>query len=182
MDEDRNVLDLLRADYTYLNERLARHYEIPGVYGTQFRRVALPDGSVRRGLLGHGSLLTVTSYATRTSPVQRGKWILENLLGMPPLIPPANVPPLEDPEPGVAARSMRERMEAHRANPACAACHRLMDPAGLSMENFDAIGRWRDRNEDWTPIDAAGSIPGGGRFDGVSGLRAAVLALSLIHI
>jgi mono/diheme cytochrome c family protein len=176
VDEDRNVLDLLRADYTYLNERLARHYEIPGVYGTQFRRVALPDGSVRRGLLGHGSLLTVTSYATRTSPVQRGKWILENLLGMPPLIPPANVPPLEDPEPGVAARSMRERMEAHRANPACAACHRLMDPAGLSMENFDAIGRWRDRNEDWTPIDAAGSIPGGGRFDGVSGLRAAVLA------
>ena len=174
--EDRNVLDLLNADYTYLNERLAKHYDIPGVYGTQFRRVTLPADSVRRGVLGHGSLLTVTSYATRTSPVQRGKWVLENLLGMPPLIPPPNVPPLAEPEPGVAARSMRERMEAHRANAVCAACHRLMDPAGLSMENFDAIGRWRDRNEDWTAIDAAGSIPGGGSFDGTAGLREAVLA------
>ncbi len=176
VNEDRNVLDLLRADYTYLNERLARHYDIPGVYGTQFRRVSLGPDSVRRGVLGHGSLLTVTSYATRTSPVQRGKWILENLLGMPPLIPPPNVPELEEPEPGVAPRSMRERMEAHRANAVCAACHRLMDPAGLSMENFDAIGRWRDRNDDWTPIDASGSLPGGGEFAGVAGLRATILA------
>jgi hypothetical protein len=176
VDEDRNVLDLLRADYTFLNERLARHYGIPGVYSTQFRRVALPADSVRRGLLGHGSILTVTSYATRTSPVRRGKWILENLLGMPPPPPPPNVPPLEEPEPGVAARSMRERMEAHRANAVCAACHRLMDPAGLSMENFDAIGRWRDRGDDWSPIDAAGGIPGGGSFEGVAGLRDAVLA------
>ena len=126
--------------------------------------------------MGHGSILTVTSYATRTSPVLRGSWILDNLLGMPPPPPPASVPPLEEPEPGVAARSMRERMEAHRVNPACAACHRLMDPAGLSMENFDAIGRWRDRGEDWSPIDARGSIPGGGEFDGVTGLRDAVLA------
>ena len=175
--EDRNVLDLLRADYTFLNERLARHYGIPNVYGTQFRRVALPADSVRGGLLGHGSILTVTSYATRTSPVLRGKWILENLLGMPPPPPPPNVPPLEEPEPGVAARSMRQRMEQHRTNAVCAACHRLMDPAGLSMENFDAIGRWRDRSDDWIPIDASGSIPGSGRgFSGVGGLRDAVLA------
>ena len=176
--EDRNVLDLLRADYTFLNERLARHYGIPDVYGTQFRRVALPADSVRGGLLGHGSILTVTSYATRTSPVLRGKWILENLLGMPPPPPPPNVPPLEEPEPGVAARSMRERMGQHRANAVCAACHRLMDPAGLSMENFDAIGRWRNRSDDWTSIDASGSIPGSGSdgFTGVGGLRDAVLA------
>ena len=178
VEEDRNILELLRADYTFLNERLARHYGISGVYGTNMRRVPLPAESPRRGLLGHGSILTVTSYATRTSPVLRGKWILDNLLGMPPPPPPPNVPPLEEPEPGVAARSMRERMEAHRANAACAACHRLMDPAGLSMENFDAIGRWRDRGEDWTPIDASGSIPGSGRgtFDGITGLRKAVLA------
>ena len=178
IDEDRTVVDLLAADYTFLNERLAQHYGIPGVYGTQFRRVELPADSVRRGLLGHGSILTVTSYATRTSPVLRGKWILENLLGMPPPPPPPNVPPLEEPQPGVAARSMRERMEQHRVNPACAVCHRLMDPAGLSLENFDAIGRWRDRGDDWTPIDASGSIPGSGSggFTGVTGLRESVLA------
>ena len=176
VDQDRSVLDLLQADYTFLNERLARHYGISGVYGSRFRRVDLPPGSPRGGLLGHGSVLTVTSYATRTSPVLRGQWILDNLLGMPPPPPPANVPPLEEPEPGVAARSMRERMEAHRVNPACAACHRLMDPAGLALENFDAIGRWRDRGEDWSPIDARGSIPGGGEFEGMAGLRDAVLA------
>ena len=182
VEEDRNVLDLLRADYTFLNERLARHYGIPGVYGTNMRRVELPPDSVRRGLLGHGSILTVTSYTTRTSPVLRGKWILENLLGMPPPPPPPNVPPLEEPDPGVAARSMRERMEAHRVNPACATCHRLMDPAGLSMENFDAIGRWRDRGNNWTPIDAGGGIPGGGDFDGVAGLREAILARPIVFV
>ena len=184
VSEDRNVLDLLQADYTFLNERLARHYGIPNVYGGHFRRVALPEDSVRRGLLGHGSILTVTSYATRTSPVRRGKWILENLLGMPPPPPPPNVPPLEEPEPGVAAGSMRERMEQHRANAVCAACHRLMDPAGLSMENFDAIGRWRDRAEDGTPIDARGNIPGGdsGGFSGVSGLRDTVLARHQVFV
>ena len=176
VSEDRNVVDLLQANYTFLNERLAQHYGIPNVYGGHFRRVDLPNDSVRRGLLGHGSILTVTSYATRTSPVRRGKWILENLLGMPPPPPPPNVPPLEEPEPGVAVRSMRERMEQHRANAVCAACHRLMDPAGLSMENFDAIGRWRDRGDDGTLIDAAGSIPGSGSFSGVSGLRDTVLA------
>ena len=176
VNEDRSVVDLLTADYTFLNERLAQHYGIPNVYGGHFRRVELPEDSVRGGLLGHGSILTVTSYATRTSPVLRGKWILDNLLGMPPPPPPPNVPPLEEPEPGVAANSMRDRMEQHRVNPACAVCHQLMDPAGLSMENFDAIGRWRDRGDNRTPIDASGSIPGGGRFDGVTGLRDAILA------
>ena len=176
VNEDRSVLELLSADYTFLNERLAKHYGIPNVYGDHFRQVALdPDGE-RAGLLSHGSVLTVTSYATRTSPVLRGKWILENLLGMPPPPPPPNVPPLEESGPGGQAVSMRERMAQHRANPACAACHQLMDPAGLSMENFDAIGRWRAYGEGRTAIDASGSLPGGLTFDGASGLREAVLS------
>ena len=174
LDEDRSVVDLLTADFTFMNERVARHYEIPGVYGDHFRRVALPPGSPRAGLLGHGSILTVTSYATRTSPVLRGKWILENLLGTPPPPPPANVPPLDETRSNVRVVSMRERMEAHRQNPQCAVCHRIMDPAGLSMENFDAIGRWR-ATEGVAPIDAAGNLPGGEEFDGVAGLRAAIL-------
>jgi hypothetical protein len=145
--EDHNVLDLLRAPYTFVNERLARHYGIPNVYGSRFRRVMLGEDSVRAGLLGHGSILTVTSYANRTSPVLRGKWVLENILGTPPPPPPPNVPPLRD-NPGAGkALSMRERMAQHRTNPACSGCHQLMDPAGLSMENFDAIGRWRARTE-----------------------------------
>ncbi len=172
--EDRSVVDLLTADYTFLNERVAKHYGVPHVYGDHFRRVALPDGSPRAGLLGHGSILTVTSYATRTSPVLRGKWILENLLGSPPPPPPANVPPLEETRSNTHVVSMRERMEAHRVNPVCASCHRIMDPAGLSMENFDAIGRWRD-TEGSSAIDATGSLPGGHDFDGVAGLRAALL-------
>ena len=176
VSEDRDVLDLLRADYTFLNERLARHYDIPGVYGDHFRRVTLDPGSPRAGLLGHGSVLTVTSYATRTSPVLRGKWILENLLGMPPPPPPANVPPLDEDRDGGAGLPMRERMAQHRANPACAACHQLMDPAGLAMENFDAIGRWRERDAARRPIDVSGSLPGGHEFEGVGGLRQALLA------
>ena len=176
VDEDRDVLDLLRADYTFLNERLARHYDIPNVYGDHFRKVALAPGSPRAGLLGHGSVLTVTSYATRTSPVLRGKWILENLLGMPPPPPPANVPPLDEDRDGGAGLPMRERMAQHRANPACAACHQLMDPAGLAMENFDAIGRWRERDAARRPIDVSGSLPGGHEFEGVAGLRQALLA------
>ena len=145
------------------------------MYGDRFRRVALPENSPRAGLLGHGSVLTVTSYATRTSPVLRGKWILDNLLGMPPGDPPPNVPELEEPPAGQAPRSMRERMIQHRVNPACAVCHQLMDPAGLAMENFDAIGRWRERSEDGSPIDASGSLPGSPAFEGVAGLREAVL-------
>ena len=174
LNEDRSVLDLLTADYTFLNERVAKHYGIPHVYGDHFRRVALPDGSPRAGLLGHGSILTVTSYATRTSPVLRGKWILENLLGTPPPPPPANVPPLDETRSNTHVVSMRERMEAHRVNPVCASCHRMMDPAGLSMENFDAIGRWRAA-EGGSAIDATGSLPGGQDFDGVAGLRGALL-------
>ena len=176
VDEDRSVTDLLTADYTFLNERVATHYGVPGVYGDHFRRVVLPAGSPRAGVLGHGSILTVTSYATRTSPVLRGKWILENLLGTPPPPPPPDVPPLDESASSTGVTSMRERMAAHRQNPACAVCHRIMDPAGLSMENFDAIGRWRDaEGEGGAAIDASGNLPGGDSFDGVAGLRQAVL-------
>ena len=176
VEEDRDVLDLLRADYTFLNQRLARHYDVPNVYGDHFRRVALGGDGRRAGLLGHGSILTVTSYATRTSPVLRGKWVLDNILGMPPPPPPPDVPPLDEGAVGGEAPSMRERMAQHRRNPACAACHQLMDPAGLALENFDAVGRWRERDEGWRAIDASGSLPGSAEFDGVAGLRQALLA------
>jgi len=174
--EDRSVLDLLGASYTFINERLAYHYGIPGVYGSRFRRVELEPGSVRTGLLGHGSILTISSYANRTSPVLRGKWVLENILGAPPPPPPPNVPSLKENNTEGKAPSMRERMAQHRANPACASCHQLMDPIGLSMENFDAIGRWRTRSEAGTPVDASGGLPDGSTFDGVTGLRQALLA------
>lgn len=171
--EDRTVLDLLKADYTFLNERLARHYGIPNVHGSHFRRVALGRGSLRGGLLRHGSVLTVTSYATRTSPVLRGKWILENLLGTPPLPPPANVPNLK--ENTIAANlSVRERLAEHRANAQCASCHNLIDPPGFALENFDAVGRWRTL-EEGKPVDAAGGLPDGSAFDGVAGLEAGLL-------
>jgi hypothetical protein len=175
MREDRNVLDLLRADYTFVNERLAKHYGIPNVYGSRFRRVALADNGERGGLLGQGSILTVTSYANRTSPVLRGKWVLENIVGTPPPPPPPNVPVLRDTDSQGRVLSMRERMAQHRANPACASCHQLMDPAGLSLENFDAIGRWRVRTESGGAVDAAGGLPDGSAFTGMSGLRAALV-------
>ena len=171
--EDRSALDLLAADYTFVNERLAQHYGIPNVRGSHFRRVALDDAA-RGGLLGHGSILTVTSYANRTSPVNRGKWVLENILGTPPPPPPPDVPELETAE-GAEPLSMREAMEQHRANPVCASCHRLMDPVGLSLEHFDATGRWRDREAGGGPIDATGELPDGTPFDGPSGLRSALL-------
>ena len=173
--EDRSALDLLRANYTFVNERLARHYGIPNVYGSRFRRVPLGNDSVRGGLLGQGSVLTVTSYANRTSPVLRGKWILENILGTPPPPPPPNVPTLKDTDVEGRVLSMRERMAQHRASPACAGCHQLMDPAGLAMENFDAIGRWRLRTESGGAVDASGGLPDGSAFNGMSGLRAALL-------
>jgi hypothetical protein len=173
--EDHSVLDLLRANYTFVNERLARHYGIPHVYGSRFRRVTLGEDSVRGGLLGHGSILTVTSYANRTSPVLRGKWILENILGTPPPPPPPNVPPLADNNAGGKALSMRDRMAEHRVNAACSGCHQLMDPAGLSMEHFDAIGRWRTRTEAGTAVDSSGGLPDGSTFDGMPGLRRALL-------
>jgi mono/diheme cytochrome c family protein len=175
MNEDRSVLELLDADYTFLNERLAKHYGIPNVYGSRFRRVELDSDSPRGGLLGHGSILTVTSYSTRTSPVLRGKWILESILGTPPPAPPPNVPALGENTPGTQALSVRERMVQHRRNPACASCHQLMDPAGLAMENFDATGRWRTESESGSPIDAAGELPDGSSFIGMAGLREALL-------
>ncbi len=165
---DRGVLELLTADYTFLNERLARHYGIPGIWGSQFRRVELAD-SARRGLLGQGSILTVTSYANRTSPTLRGKWVLENLLAAPPPAPPPNVPSLDE---GNASDglSVRERMEQHRRNPVCASCHAPMDPFGLALENFDAVGKWRTRDGQ-AAIDASTSLPDGSVFNGPDGLR-----------
>ena len=171
--EDRSVLDLLKSDHTFLNERLARHYGIPHVYGSRFRRVSLDEDSVRGGLLRQGSILTVSSYATRTSPVIRGKWVLENILGTPPPPPPANVPALKD-NTVSSTLSVRERLAEHRANAACASCHRLMDPVGFALENFDAVGRWRTV-EEGKPVDATGGLPDGSTFVGVSGLEQALL-------
>ena len=171
--EDRSVLDLLKSDHTFLNERLAKHYGIPHIYGTRFRRVELGDESVRGGLLRQGSVLTVTSYANRTSPVIRGKWILENILGSPPPPPPATVPALKD-NTVSSSLSVRERLAEHRANVACAGCHKLMDPVGFSLENFDAVGRWRSV-EEGRPVDSTGGLPDGSRFEGVTGLERALL-------
>jgi hypothetical protein len=172
--EDRSVLDLLDADYTFVNERLARHYGIAGIYGPDFRRVPVPSDA-RRGLLGQGSMLLVTSNANRTSPVQRGKWILENLLGSPPPLPPPNVPPLKENSGNAAgASSVRERMEEHRSNPVCAGCHKIMDPIGLSLENFDAVGQWRTVDSGFK-IDASGQLVDGTPVDGPSSLRKALL-------
>ena len=179
MREDRSVLDLLDADYTFVNERLARHYGIRGVYGPDFRRVPVPSDA-RRGLLGQGSLLLVTSNANRTSPVIRGKWIIENLLGTAAPAPPADVPPLDE-KPTATAKSVRERIEQHRANPACASCHKIMDPIGLSLENFDAIGRWRNEDEG-VKIDASGQLVDGSTVDGPAALRKALLARSDVFV
>ena len=166
--EDRSLVDLIAADYTFVDERLAAHYGIPGVYGSRFRKVTLDGG--RAGLLGHGGLLTVTSYPNRTSPVLRGKWVLENLLGAPPPPPPPDVPSFpergEDGEPA----TVRELLEMHRRNPACAGCHAPMDPLGFALEQFDAIGRWRT-SDAGAPIDARGVMPTGAAFDGLAGLR-----------
>jgi hypothetical protein len=195
MREDRSVLDLLDADYTFLNERLARHYGVPGIVGDHFRRIPVTDPQ-RRGLLGHGSILTVTSYPTRTSPVMRGKWILENLLASPPPPPPPDVPELMEPDLDVAVLSMRERMVAHRANPVCAGCHAKLDPLGLALENFDAIGRAREEDvgvaidtagalrvtEERVAIDASGALPNGATFNGPAGLRQALLSRPALFV
>jgi len=169
--EDRSVLDLLDADYTFLNERLAKHYGIPGVFGERFRRVSLPPDSVRRGLLGQGSILTDTSRANRTSPVIRGKWIMENIFGAAPPSPPANVPELKEERDPAKILPMREQMAKHRANPGCASCHAQMDELGFALENFDAIGEWRDIDAAGSPIDAAAKLPDGTAFKGPVELR-----------
>jgi mono/diheme cytochrome c family protein len=169
--EDRSVIDLLTATDTFVNERLARHYGIPGVVGARFRRVTVTDA--RRGLLGKGAVLLATSHATTTSPVLRGKWVLDNLLGSPPPAPPPDVPALADNDPA-APRTMREQLERHRANASCAACHKLMDPIGFALENFDAVGRWRATSESGAPLDTADVMASGRRIDGVAGVRAAL--------
>jgi hypothetical protein len=172
--EDRSVLDLIKADYTFLNERLAKHYGIPNIYGSRFRRVTLGPGSNRGGLLRQGSILAVTSYATRTSPVLRGVYVLNNILGAPPPPPPPNVPALE--ESAVAANlPMRQRLAAHRKNPVCSTCHQTIDPAGFALENFDAVGRWRDQDGDIGPVDMSGGLPGIGELKGVAGLEEGLL-------
>ena len=176
MREDRSVIDLLDADFTFVDERLARHYGIPGVRGSRMRRVALQPDDPRRGLLGHGSILTVTSAANRTSPVTRGKWVLENVLGAPPPQPPPGVETnLEKDAAQVKATSLRQRMELHRANPACASCHKLMDPIGFSLENFDHTGKWRTV-DGTAPIDASGRLVDGTGSNGPATLRQALLA------
>jgi len=173
--ENRSVLDLLDADYTFLNERLAKHYGIPGVYGERFRRVALPTDSVRRGLIGQGSILTDTSRANRTSPVIRGKWILENIFGTPPPPPLPNVPELKEERNPAKVLPMRDQMAQHRANPVCASCHAQMDELGFALENFDAIGEWREIDAAGSPIDASAKLPDGTAFSGPVQLRKVLL-------
>jgi len=173
--EDRSVRTFLRSDYTFLNERLARHYGIPNVYGSRFRRVTLSPESKRGGLLRQGSVLAVTSYATRTSPVLRGVLVLRNIVGAPPPSPPPNVPALD--ESTMAANlSMRQRLAAHRENAVCASCHRSIDPVGFALENFDAVGQWRDFEVDGQAVDASGAVPGSAEFRGIDGLESALLA------
>jgi hypothetical protein len=171
---DRSIVELVTADYSFLNERLARHYGVPDVYGERFRRVTFTDG-VRGGVLGLGGLLMVTSYPDRTAPVSRGLWVLDNLLGMPPPPPPGDVPDLQEQGEDGRKRSMREQMETHRRNPACAACHVRMDPLGFALEQFDPIGKWRTASAT-IPIDPVAAFPDGTNIDGVAGVRSLVAA------
>jgi mono/diheme cytochrome c family protein len=174
--EDRSVLDLLRADYTFVNERLARHYGIPGIYGSRFRRVTLTNPARRGGLLAHGSLLATTSYPDRTSPVLRGKWLLNNIFGLPVPPPPPGVDTnLAENKPGAVPASIRERLAQHRRDPGCASCHSVIDPLGFALENFDAIGGWRDKDESGRVVDATGTTASGATVEGLAGLRAALL-------
>jgi hypothetical protein len=174
--EDRNALELLTANYTFVNERLGRHYGIPGVQGSQFRRVQLAENDPRRGLLGQGSILTITSYANRNSPVRRGKWILDNILGTPPPPPPANVPALPDQQQGDQILTVRELMTKHRRNPVCATCHGTIDPLGFALDNFDPIGRFRSVDTDtYTPLDTSGTFPDGTKFATLGEFRNALV-------
>jgi hypothetical protein len=183
--QDRNVVELLNANFTYVNERLAKHYEIPGIYGDRFRRIELPaNRDMRRGLLGKGAIQLTTALADRTSPVERGKWVTLNILGSQPPEPPPAVPPLKESEKknnGLVTAlqiTMRTRMEEHRANPVCAACHAKLDPIGFSMENFDAVGKWREIEAWGETVNAEGELADGQKFVGPSGLRTALLRYS----
>jgi hypothetical protein len=174
--EDRSVLDLLRADYTFVNERVARHYGIPGIYGSRFRRVPLPDPAQRGGLLAHGSILATTSYPERTSPVLRGKYLLDNIFGLPVPPPPPGVDTtLPDAKPGSTPPTIRERLAQHRNNAVCSSCHSAIDPPGFALEQFDAIGGWRTVDEAGRPVDAVGTLVNGRTLEGLSGLRAYLL-------
>jgi hypothetical protein len=176
--QGRPVTELLAADYSFLNERLAQHYGIAGVRGSHVRRVTLPAGAHRRGLLGHGSILTITSTASRTSPVLRGSWILENILGAPPPAPPPGVETnLDGDGSQVLASSVRQRLEAHRANPSCASCHNVIDPVGFALENFNPIGAWRERDGE-AAVDARGTLVDGTEVKGLEDLNAALLSRS----
>ncbi len=174
IQEDRSVVEILDSDFTFVNERLANHYGIEGIYGSEFQRIEITDDK-RRGLLGHGSILTVTSYPNRTAPTIRGKWVLQQILGTPPPPPPPNVPTLKE-DSTTRVLTMRERMEKHRANPACAVCHKVMDPLGFALENFDGLGRWREASGDGNDIDSSGVLPDGTKFDGPTGLREVLLS------
>jgi hypothetical protein len=173
---DQSILDLLRADYTFVNERLARHYGIPGIYGSRFRKVRLPNPAERGGLLGQGAILAVTSYPDRTSPVLRGKWLLDNIFGSPPPPPPPGLNVSLDETPGAAAVSIRERLRQHRVDPVCSSCHSVIDPMGFALENFDAIGGWRTADEGGNPVDAVGAWPNGTELHGVAGVRSMLLS------
>jgi hypothetical protein len=174
--EDRSVVSLLNADYTFVNERLARHYGIPGIYGSRFRRVTLPNHDQRGGLLAEGALLATTSYPDRTSPVLRGKWLLNNIFGLPVPPPPPGVDTnLTENKPGAAPRSIRERLAQHRQNPSCNSCHAVIDPLGFALENFDVIGGWRTVDESGKPVDASGATASGTKLEGLPGLRALLL-------
>jgi hypothetical protein len=176
MRENRSALELLSADYTFVNERLARHYGIPGVYGERFRQVQLTDPN-RRGLLGQGSILSLTSVATRTSPVFRGKYILTTFLNTPPSPPPPDVPALDESNKGsTTPRTVRQQLEQHRKNAPCSGCHRIIDPPGFALENFNSVGQWRDAGPDGAPVDTAGILADGTRVDGPIALRNAILS------
>lgn len=173
--QDRSVLGLLNADYTFVNERLARHYGIPGIYGSRFRRVTLANHDQRGGLLAEGALLATTSYPDRTSPVLRGKWLLNNILGLPVPPPPPGVDTNLDNKPGAAHATIRERLAQHRQNPSCNSCHSVIDSLGFALENFDVIGGWRTVDESGKPVDASGATVSGAKVEGLSGLRALLL-------
>jgi hypothetical protein len=174
--EDRSVTDLLNADYTFVNEKLARHYGMPGIYGSRFRRVTVPNHDQRGGLLAEGALLATASYPNRTSPVLRGKWLLNNIFGLPIPAPPPGVDTNIDDKPGAATKSIRERLAQHRQNPTCASCHSVIDPLGFALENFDVIGAWRTLDERGIPVDTSGTTVSGASVEGLTGLRTLLLA------